>query len=92
MVSYIIKFQNTHVYAHLFEHNLVDLITKGCAMEALFLSNVFNYTFDFDEWPSTNSDTRKVSQPFNGSIFDLRQSYAKVFPDQYKADMEKEAK
>lgn len=61
MVQYIIRFQNSHVYAHLFEHNLVDLISKGCAMEALFLSNVFNYTFDFDEWPSTNADTRKVS-------------------------------
>jgi len=61
-------------------------------MEALFNSNVFNYTFDFDEWPPTNADTRKISQPYNGSIFDLRQSYAKIFPEQFMKDQEREAK
>jgi hypothetical protein len=38
MVDYIINYQNTYVYAHLFEKNLIDLIEKGVEMTALFNS------------------------------------------------------
>jgi len=57
MIKYIITYQNKYVYAHLFEKNLVDLIQKGVEMTGLFNSQIFNYGFDFDEWPTTNSDT-----------------------------------
>lgn len=38
MVAYMIKYQNTYVYAHLFEKNLIDLIDKGVNMTDLFNS------------------------------------------------------
>ena len=28
MIDYIIKYQNSHIYSHLFKYNLVDLIQK----------------------------------------------------------------
>jgi len=75
MIDYICKFQNSYVYSHLFENNLVDLINKGVKMTDLFNSNVFNHTFDYDEWPATNADTRKIIVPYNKSIFKLRYEY-----------------
>lgn len=79
MIDYICKFQNTYVYSHLFEHNLVDLVNKGVDMAGLFNSSVFNYTFDFDEWPATNANTSKILVPYNKSIFKLRYEYPQVF-------------
>jgi len=86
MINYICKFQNSYVYSHLFHHNLVDLLNKGVEMETLFNSKVFNHTFDFDEWPPTNSNTQKVLSAYNDSIFKLRFQYADIFPKIAKAD------
>lgn len=86
MIDYICDFQNKYVYAHLFEYNLVDLVRKEVAMKKLFESAVFNYTFDYDEWPATNPDTRKILAPYNKSIFKIRYEYPEVFTNQFKAD------
>ena len=67
------------MYSHLFEHNLVDLLNKKVMMKNLLESDVFNYTFDFDEWPATNSNTTKVLAPYNKSVFKLRYEYPNVF-------------
>jgi hypothetical protein len=88
MIKYIINFQNSHVFSHLFENNLVDLINKGVEMTPLFESNVLTYNFDFDEWPATNQDTSKNLAPFNKSIFKLRYEYGSVFRKQFLADEE----
>ena len=60
------------MYSHLFEYNLVELVQKGVDMTTLFESNVFNHTFDYDEWPATNADTNKMLAPYNQSIFNVR--------------------
>ena len=75
MIKYIITYQNKFVYAHLFEKNLVDLIEKGVEMTNLFKSAIFNYTFDYDEWPTTSSDTTTMLEPYNKSMFKLRFEY-----------------
>ena len=59
MIDYIVEYQNSYYYGHLFNHNVIDLINKGVKMKELFKSNIFNHTFDYDEWPSTNSNTTK---------------------------------
>ena len=92
MVDYICDFQDSYVYSHLFENNLVDLVNKGVKMERLFNSKIFQHTFDFDEWPATNSDTSKVLKPYNKSIFKLRYEYSNCFSDIWKRDEEKEKK
>ena len=88
MINYICKFQNSFVYAHLFQHNLVELINKGVDMTNLFKSNVFHFTFDYDEWPATNRDTSKILAPYNDSIFHLRHHYGDVFKSINDADIE----
>jgi hypothetical protein len=55
-------------------------------MQGLYESKVFNHTFDFDEWPSTNVNTKKILAPYNKSIFELRQSYKDIFPELYEND------
>lgn len=81
MINYICKNQNSYVYAHLFEHNLVDLINKGVDMTNLFNSKVLQHSFDFDEWPATSVNTERMLMPYNSSIFKLRMSYKEIFPE-----------
>lgn len=61
-------------------------------MQKLFASKIFNHTFDYDEWPSTNNDTTKMLAPFNESMFRLRHHYKDVFPRLHKRDEKKKKK
>lgn len=56
MVKYIVKHQNTHVYFNLFQDNFVQMAQKGVILRPLIESEVFNYQFDFDQWPGTNAN------------------------------------
>ena len=54
--------------------------------------NIFQYTFDFEEWPTTHSDRKEYIRPYNGSIFEVRNKYREIFfedrfeiPDENKA-------
>ena len=60
-------------------------------MTELLESKLFNYEFDFDEWPGTNTDTSRVLSIFHQSIFKLRFKYAQIFPKQWKKDFDLEA-
>jgi hypothetical protein len=60
-------------------------------MKDLLNSKVFNYTFDFDEWPATSADTVKLLVPYNNSIFKLRYEYPKLFPKLFRASQDTEA-
>ena len=49
MVEYVVNYQNTYVFAHLFEHNLIDMMNRGgIVLRDLFDSEVFNLRFDYD--------------------------------------------
>ena len=50
-------------------------------MSDLLSSKVFSVEFDFDGWPSTHTNSETILRPYNGSLFALRTSYSKVFPD-----------
>jgi hypothetical protein len=75
MIEYIVEYQNSYFFCHLINYNAIELLNKGVALTELFKSKIFNHTFDYDEWPSTNSDTYKMSAPFNESMFRLRSHY-----------------
>ena len=62
------------------------MFKKGVEMTALIKSNIFNYTFDFDQWPGTNANTERRLVPYNDSIFKLRNHYQNLFPDIYEQD------
>jgi len=66
--------------------NFVEMAKKGVTMTNLVKSKIFNYTFDFDQWPGTNVNTERMIVPYNQSIFKLRQHYQNLFPALYEAD------
>mmetsp|Transcript_7369 Transcript_7369/g.11550 ORF Transcript_7369/g.11550 Transcript_7369/m.11550 type:complete len:173 (-) Transcript_7369:89-607(-) len=80
MVNYILKCQNSPVFAHLFSRNLVAMLEKGVACTGLFRSKILNMKIDFFEWPSLSRNTLKAYRPFNGSIFKFRYEYNELFP------------
>lgn len=51
-------------------------------MKPLLDSNVFNYEFDLDEWPSTHNVDEEFLRPYNENLFDLRKNYSIVFPEE----------
>ena len=65
----------------MFQKNFFDLIEKGISVTPLLDSNLFCFTFDYDEWPSIHFDHEKYIKPYNGSIFELRESYFKIFDE-----------
>lgn len=87
IIHYITKYQNSYVFSHLFEHNLIEMIFKGADLTELLNSEIFNYTFDFDDWPSTHPNTEKMSHPYNGSFFRLNYAYPNVFKNIFDQDM-----
>lgn len=54
---------------------------KGIKVRDLLDSNIFTYTFDYDEWPSTHNVSETYINPYSGSIFNLRNVYREVFSD-----------
>ena len=45
-------------------------------------SNVFNLTFDYDEWPGNHFNKNEELRPYNHSIFHLRYHYKTVFSEE----------
>lgn len=86
MIDYIVKYQNKYVYASLFKHNMVSLFEKEVELTNLLNSNVFNFNFETPEWPSTSVDTKAAREPYNGSIFKLRENYKSIFPNSYQKE------
>jgi len=81
IIEYIVKYQNNFVSSFLFQRNFFDLIEKGISVSSLLNSNIFCFSFDFDEWPSIHFDHDKYLKPYNGSVFELRDSYHSVFDE-----------
>jgi hypothetical protein len=87
IIEYIIKYQNNYVSSFLFKNNFIELVEKGLELSCLIEANVFRFSFDYDEWPSTHSDEKTYLRPFNGSLFDIRTQYRNIFPEPHMADM-----
>lgn len=76
MIEYIVKYQNSHISSVLFTKTLPVLVEKGISVVSLINSNVFQYTFDYDEWPGSHRNDEECIKPFNGSLFELRHYYS----------------
>ena len=81
ILDHIVSYQNNYVSSYLFSHNLTKLMERGIKVDRLLDSDVFSYKFQYPEWPAAHTDVRKMIKPYNGSIFDIRHSYASVFAD-----------
>jgi hypothetical protein len=80
-MTYIVKYQNNFVSSFMFLKNFPALLEKGIQVKPLLESNVFNYEFDLDEWPSTHINNEVYLRPYNENIFQLRKHYTTVFPE-----------
>jgi len=89
MIEYICKYQDSYKFAHLFEHNCVEMITKGVVMSGLFSSTIFNATIDCEQWPGVSYNTETMFVPYNGSIFKTRYAYPQCFKKVYLEDEKK---
>ena len=65
IIAYVMKYQNTWVSSFLFHKNFADIIEKGINIKNILQSNVFNYEFDLDEWPSTHLSDEECLRPYN---------------------------
>ena len=90
MINYICEFQRGQVYAHLFENNLVQLLQNpvSSAVHNLLESEIFFFTFDFDDWPSMHTNHDEMLVPYNGTISELRFKYEEVFPELKENEIE----
>ena len=57
------------------------MMSLGINLDDLLCSKVFEYEYEFDEWPSTHYDDSEMKMAYNGSIFNLREKYKEVLPD-----------
>jgi len=78
-MKYITKYQNNYVSFFLFNKNFALILAKGLDVSGILDSNIFNYTIDYEEWPSTHTNDERMVEPYNLSIFDLRGQYKEVF-------------
>lgn len=69
MIEYIVKYQNNMVSSFLFLKNFPELIHKGIEVKPLLDSHVFNYEFDFDDWPSTHNYPSEEIRPYHENMF-----------------------
>ena len=44
-------------------------------------SSVFNFRFDFDEWPSIHACDKNEMRAYNYNIFEIRKHYQNIFPE-----------
>lgn len=81
MIKWVLKHQNSYVYSYLFRQNLVDLMEIGIEISDILDSDIFCYQFDFVEWPTTHTNCEKQIRAYNGTIFNLRTNYERLFSD-----------
>jgi len=81
ILDYIVKYQNVYSSSFLFTKNLGSILEKGIKIQSLLNSNIYNFEFDFDEWPEVHNNDEYFLKPFNDSIFELRYNYSTIFPE-----------
>lgn len=62
----------------------------GIEVQGVFDSKIFNFEFDYDEWPSTHTNDESYIRPYNNSIYRVRSSYRDVFPEEEFDEMDYE--
>ena len=58
---------------------MTKLMGKGIEVYKLLTSNIFNYKFEFEEWPAAHRNLQKLILPYNDSIFNIRYKYEELF-------------
>ena len=59
--------------------NFSSIIEKGVQVSDLMQSDVFQIHLDYDEWPGTHHNDKKMIMPYTGSMFGIRDQYKTIF-------------
>ena len=51
---------------------------------------MFNYEFDYDEWPTSHFNDEESLRPYNENIFMIKRHYRTVFPEDEFTPMDEE--
>ena len=90
-IKYIVQYQSSAMYAHLFHYNIVDMVKRGIEVYDLFNSKIFNMDIEFIEWPSLSEELNKEFSYYNKSMFKLRYEFPNIYPKyQEKIDRAKQ--
>ena len=65
-------------------------MNRGINVTPLLDSNIFNPSFDYDDWPSIHHNTDLMIVPYNDSQFHLMFMYPKLFRELWKEEQEKD--
>jgi hypothetical protein len=82
ILKYIVKYQNNVSSSYLLYKILPEIIEIGIEICGVLNSKIFNFEFDYDEWPSTHTNNKSYIRPYNNSIYKVRSSYKTVFPEE----------
>lgn len=55
-INYIVTFQNEFAFNFLFKECMIDLIEKGIRITKLLQSDLFEHTFEFEDWPGIHTN------------------------------------
>ena len=58
---------------------MTNLLHKGISLSHLLCSNVFIKHLEFEDWPIAHTNLEKIIVPYNGSLFEMRNSYDSIF-------------
>ena len=69
------------------------LLEQEVKIEDLLKSEVFSFSFDFDEWPTAHPYNKDDIRAYNFSIFEIRKHYRAVFcePEYEPMSMDEES-
>jgi hypothetical protein len=91
ILKYIVKYQNNVSSSYLLCKIMTEIIDMGIEVCDVFNSKIFNFEFDYDEWPGTHTNEESCFRPYNGSIYKIRNSYRMVFPEDEFEEMNDDA-
>lgn len=81
ILEYVSKYQNNYTTSYQLRKVMPQVIGQGLSIKHLLESQIFNYEFDFDTWPSNHTSGSEEIRPYNSTIFDVVQHYKNVFPE-----------
>ena len=81
IIKYIVNYQNNFVSSFMITKIFPQLLEKGILIKPLLDSNVYNYQFDVDEWPSNHYNPTETVRAYNENFFLIGNDYYKVFPE-----------
>lgn len=75
VIDYIVKYQNSPVFADLFRDNFLKLLRRSIRVSHVLDSQLFITRIDHAEWPTQSHENKKIKKPYNGSDIHMEYKY-----------------